>query len=421
MDESRWSNLYLFSDRPGRLDRGSLSSPETQKILDTIKILVLGAGGLGCEVLKDLALSGFRDIHVIDMDTIDVSNLNRQFLFQLSDVGKNKSDVAAAFINNRVKNTHVTSYNGDITKQTDAFYKQFGIIIGGLDAVPPRSWINQTLRRFALESDEIVIPYIDGGSTGLGGQARLIIPGSKSCYSCADQFLVETGEVPFCTLANKPRSPEHCIEYCVIKYTEKEGRKPDGDNPADVHEIFVASEQRANEYNIAGLTERLTYNVIKHTIPAVASTNSIIAAACANEALKLVLRLPLLDNYFDYAGLAGTSTSTRDLEVDPNCPVCGCLRLVYKLKKETTVEALILLLKTDENLKKEKHPMHVFLANPLLRGRDDKVFYNPGIEETHDVLPRPLSDFIQTGGGFVGADQTLLVPFELTILFEDSV
>lgn len=80
----RWRALDSLLTRPGRIVGADFEpSPEIGPMLKSmVRVLVVGAGGLGCELLKDLALSGFGRLDVIDMDTIDVSNLNRQFLFR---------------------------------------------------------------------------------------------------------------------------------------------------------------------------------------------------------------------------------------------------------------------------------------------------------------------------------------------------
>jgi ubiquitin-activating enzyme E1 C len=113
-------------------------------------------------------LSGFKNIHVIDMDTIDVSNLNRQFLFRQSDVGKSKAEVAARFVEKRVKGVSITPYNCKIQDKDEDFYIQFSMVICGLDSIEARRWINSTLvDMYDEDNQDSLKPLIDGGTEGM--------------------------------------------------------------------------------------------------------------------------------------------------------------------------------------------------------------------------------------------------------------
>lgn len=101
--QRRWHNIRKLLERSGPFCHPDFEpSPDILEFLmDSCKILVVGAGGLGCELLKDLALMGFKKIHIVDMDTIELSNLNRQFLFRKSDIGSSKAKCAVEFVNKR--------------------------------------------------------------------------------------------------------------------------------------------------------------------------------------------------------------------------------------------------------------------------------------------------------------------------------
>lgn len=142
--DCRWSHLRKILERASPFASADCE-PDAEAltfIQENCKILVVGCGGLGCELIKDLVLMGFLRLSVIDMDIIDLSNLNRQFLFREKDIGSSKAQVAAKVINERIPGANVEAHFCKIEDKDEEFYRQFNIIVLGLDSVIARRWLN---------------------------------------------------------------------------------------------------------------------------------------------------------------------------------------------------------------------------------------------------------------------------------------
>lgn len=243
-----------------------------------------------------------------------------------ADVGKSKALVAADFIMKRVPGVKVTAHHSKIQDHPLSFYKQFNIIIAGLDSISARRWINATLVGMVDEEDpESLKPLIDGGTEGFKGQARVILPTITSCYECSvgvdncvhpltsDRHAHPTHCIPHLYHCQHPPTPRAlhrvgqrsrvaaCLQGLVLTSSMTPNiadKKLDTDDPDHIEWLFQVASNRAAEFKIEGVTWALTQGVVKNIIPAIASTNAIIAASCCNEALKIATTCaPFLNNY----------------------------------------------------------------------------------------------------------------------------
>lgn len=178
------------------------------------RVLMVGAGGIGCELLKNLVLLGFGEIHVVDLDTIDLSNLNRQFLFRHEHIQKPKALVAketAQKFNPQVK---IEAHHANIKEShfTVEWFGGFDIVFNALDNMDARRHVNE----MCLAAD---VPLIESGTTGFNGQVQVIKKGVTACYDCSPKDAPKS--FPVCTIRSTPSQPIHCIVWAksyLLKY-----------------------------------------------------------------------------------------------------------------------------------------------------------------------------------------------------------
>ncbi|XP_076264949.1 ubiquitin-like activating enzyme 2 [Rhynchophorus ferrugineus] len=201
-----------------------------REAIPTSKVLVVGAGGIGCEILKNLSLSGFRDIEIIDLDTIDVSNLNRQFLFRKEHVGKPKAVVARESILVHNPDVKIKAYHDSVLSSDYGvnFFKKFNIVLNALDNRTARNHVN----RMCLAAD---VPLIESGTSGYSGQVELIKKGATQCYECLPKPPQKS--FPGCTIRNTPSEPVHCIVWAKHLFNQLFGEDdPDQDVSPDTED-----------------------------------------------------------------------------------------------------------------------------------------------------------------------------------------
>eukprot|EP00963_Diacronema_lutheri_P004902 scaffold363_cov331-Pavlova_lutheri.AAC.23 len=344
------------------------------------------------------------------MDTIDVSNLNRQFLFRLQDVGKSKSVVAAERVMERVEGVQVKAHFGRIEEKPSEFYQAFHVIVLGLDSVEARSWINSLLCSFLEYDDEgnlelsTVKPMVDGGTEGFKGHTRVILPGITPCFNCTLWLFPPQTTFPLCTLAETPRSPVHCIEYAhLIQWgNERPGDVFDADNPEHMKWIHEKAMERANVYGIEGVTYTLAQGVVKNIVPAIASTNAIVAASCTLEVLKIVTLCSTgMNNYMMYVGSNGVYTHTVEYERDPECIVCS-MGVPLHCSKDATLQQVMESLLALPSLKGK-------LSAPSISYGSQNLYMRGPLEEfTRPNLSKTMVELVGSKGGILAVNDKKL-------------
>lgn len=149
-----------------------------QNILANAIVLIAGAGGLGSISSYYLAAAGIGKLIVVDNDTVDFSNLNRQIVHSEADIGKAKAFSAAQSLEQLNSSIQIHAVNAEITDTSILpLLEQVDVIVDACDNIKTRHVLNRASLKKA-------IPYVFGGVDGFSGMASTFVPGETPCFKC---------------------------------------------------------------------------------------------------------------------------------------------------------------------------------------------------------------------------------------------
>ena len=187
---------------------------EAQQNLLDLNYFLIGAGAIGCEMLKNWALMGVAcgpkgKIHITDMDRIEKSNLSRQFLFRNSDINEFKSTTAARAAEAMNPDMNIIPYQEKVSAETEAifgddFYDKLSGVCTALDNVEARLYVDQRCLFYHL-------PMLESGTLGTKGNTQVVIPHVTENYGATRDPPEKS--IPVCTLKNFPNMIQHTLQW----------------------------------------------------------------------------------------------------------------------------------------------------------------------------------------------------------------
>ena len=202
-------------------DQIAIFGSEMQNKLANTNIFMIGAGALGCEFLKTFSAMGIatnnkNNLFISDNDNIELSNLNRQFLFDKNSIGRPKSEVACESIKKMNKDFNCISFQSRVCQETENFFDEDfwnkqDFIINAVDNIEARKYIADQ----SLIYKKILI---DSGTLGTKANSQIMVPHKTIPYSPPEEK--EESKIPFCTLADHPFNIEHCITWARSNFEE---------------------------------------------------------------------------------------------------------------------------------------------------------------------------------------------------------
>ena len=355
-----------------RYSRQSKVEGWNQSAISSSKVIIVGVGALGSVVAMNMVMAGVGKIVLIDMDTIELSNLNRQILFKESDIGKFKSEIAKIVLSQINPNCIIESYTKRVQeipgsiftteKSSDSKVESKLIIVDALDNFETRRWLN------SLAVSKTLL-LVSGGMYGTLGNVQIIIPNETPCLEC--QPLIPERELQkACSLPGDVRKEKQMEKKVDIELNLSENSK-------------ISDE----EY-----------------FPALGSVSSIIGGIMAHETLNLIHNSndthPVLDKYL-FIDVHSQSYLQVPLLKREDCIVCSN---IYKLR------GIPFIVEKGDTLKlfREKISLQFNLIKDSITisslGQDlteDEIFLQEILEETSSVyifadeLPLPMKIQIQ--------------------------